>query len=237
MREVCGLIWSLLGLLLRSRASLEAEILILHDQLNVQRRHVPRRVAFSAMDRLIFVGLYRLVPNTIEALTIVKPDTVIRWHRAGFRSYWRWKSCYRCGRPTVPLEIRRLIREMSVANPLSGVPRIHGELLKLGIAIGLRSQVHGAEEGPSLAGMEHVPSQPGGWHGRLGANGPQRGSDAHSGVGDFGDRDDLNRAGSTPTITMALRRSLTRRTLPSPRACDMFRTPAGHTPQEGRNRL
>jgi hypothetical protein len=70
------------------------------------------------MDRLIFVGLYRLVPHTIKALTIVKPGTVIRWHRAGFRSYWRWKSRHRCGRPTVPLEIRRLIRGMSIANPV-----------------------------------------------------------------------------------------------------------------------
>src|SRR6266404_5609048 len=108
----------------------EADSLILRHQLNIQRRHVPKRVAFSAMDRLIFVGLYRLVPNTIKALTIVKPDTVIRWHRAGFRSYWRWKSRHRCGRPTVLLEIRRLIREMSIANPLWGASRIHGELLK-----------------------------------------------------------------------------------------------------------
>jgi hypothetical protein len=96
-------------------------------------------VAFSAVDRLIFVGLYRLVPNAIKALAIVKPDTVIRWHRAGFRSYWRWKSRNRCGRPTVLLEIRRLIREMSIANPLWGTPRIHGELLKLGIEIGQTS--------------------------------------------------------------------------------------------------
>jgi hypothetical protein len=70
------------------------------------------------MDRLILVGLYRLVRNTIKALTIVKPDTVIRWERTGFRLYWRWKSRHRCGRPAVPLEIRRLIREMSIANPL-----------------------------------------------------------------------------------------------------------------------
>jgi hypothetical protein len=69
----------------------------------------------------------------------VKPDTVIRWHRTGFRLYWRWKSRHRCGRPTVSLEIRRLVREMSIANPLWGVPRIHGELLKLGIEIGQTS--------------------------------------------------------------------------------------------------
>jgi hypothetical protein len=139
MREAYSLVWSVLVLWFRSRVSLEAEILILRHQLNIQRRHVPKRVAFSAMDRLIFVGLYRLVPDAIKALTIVKPDTVIRWHRAGFRSYWRWKSRNRCGRPTVPLEIRRLIREMSIANPLWGAPRIHGELLKLGIEIGQTS--------------------------------------------------------------------------------------------------
>ena len=139
MREAYSMVWSVLVSLFRSRVSLEAEILILRHQLNIQRRHQPKRLAFSAMDRLIFVGLYRLAPNTIKALTIVKPDTVIRWHRAGFRAYWRWKSRHRGGRPTVPLEIRRLIREMSIANPLWGAPRIHGELLKLGIEIGQTS--------------------------------------------------------------------------------------------------
>jgi len=75
MREAHSLVWSVLVLLFRSRVSLEAEILILRHQLNIQRRHLPKRLAFSAMDRLFFVGLYRLVPNTIKALTIVKPDT------------------------------------------------------------------------------------------------------------------------------------------------------------------
>ena len=69
----------------------------------------------------------------LDALKIVRPETVIRWHRAGFRAYWRWKSRPRGGRPKTPLEIRHLIREMSLANPLWGAPRIHGELLKLGI--------------------------------------------------------------------------------------------------------
>jgi transposase InsO family protein len=139
MREVCRLVWSVLVLLFRSRISLEAEILILRHQLNIQQRHVPKRMTFSAMDRLIFVGLYRLVPSALNALTLVKPDTVVRWHRAGFRSYWRWKSRPRSGRPPVPAEIRQLIREMSVANPLWGAPRVHGELLKLGIEIGQTS--------------------------------------------------------------------------------------------------
>ena len=74
-----------------------------------------------------------------DTLAIVRPDTVIRWHRAGFRLYWRWGSRRRCGRPTVSLEIRRLIREMSIVNPLWGAPRIHGELLKLGIDVGQTS--------------------------------------------------------------------------------------------------
>ena len=110
----------MLAFLFRSRASLEAEILILRHQLNIQRRHLPKRRTLGALDRLMFVGLYRLVPSTLNALTIVKPETVIRWHRAGFGLYWRWKSGRRCGRPTVSLEIRRLIREMSIANPLWG---------------------------------------------------------------------------------------------------------------------
>ena len=88
---------------------------------------------------MIFVGLYRLFPDLRDALAVVRPETVIRWHRAGFRAYWRWRSRPRRGRPTVPLEIRQLIREMSLANPLWGAPRIHGELLKLGIAIGQTS--------------------------------------------------------------------------------------------------
>ena len=80
--------------------------------------------------------LYRLAPSVLDALKILKPETVIRWHRAGFRAYWRWKSRPRGGRPKIPREIRQLIRDMSVANPLWGTPRIHGELLKLGINVG-----------------------------------------------------------------------------------------------------
>ncbi len=122
--------------LFRSRARLEAEILVLRHQLNVLRRKAPKRVAFGSIDRLVFAGLYRLAPGMLEALKILKPETVIRWHRAGFRAYWRWKSRVRGGRPKTPLEIRQLIRDMSIANPLWGAPRIHGELLMLGIDVG-----------------------------------------------------------------------------------------------------
>ena len=118
---------------------LEAEILTLRHQLNVLRRKAPKQLAFSNFDRLVFTSLYRIAPGVLDALVIVKPETVIRWHRAGFRLFWRWKSRTRGGRPTVPLEIRRLIRDMSLANPLWGAPRIHGELLKLGIDIGQTS--------------------------------------------------------------------------------------------------
>jgi hypothetical protein len=125
--------------LFRSRAELEAEILVLRQQINVLRRAGPRRNPFSLIDRVILGRVSRLFPKVYDALAIVRQDTVIRWHRAGFRSYWRWKSRPRCGRPTVPLEILRLIRQMSIANPLWGAPRIHGELLKLGIEIGQTS--------------------------------------------------------------------------------------------------
>ena len=101
MREACSLVWLALVGLFRSRASLEAEILILRHQLNIQRRQSPKRLNFSTLDRLIFVGLYRLALSILGALAILKPETVIRWHRAGFRSYWRWKSRPRGGRPTV----------------------------------------------------------------------------------------------------------------------------------------
>jgi len=136
MSDLCRLIWCALIGLFRSRASLEAEILALRHQLNVLRRSCPKRVTFSNIDRLLLVGLYRLAPGVLDALKIIRPATLLRWHRAGFRAYWRWKSRQLGGRPSVPADVGRLIREMSIANPLWGAPRIHGELLKLGIDVG-----------------------------------------------------------------------------------------------------
>ena len=136
MGDLHKLIWWLFADLFRSRAAMEAEILVLRHQLNVLRRKSPRWVVFSGFDRMVFAGLYALAPSILNALQIVKPNTVIRWHRAGFRAYWRWKSRSRGGRPKTAAEIRQLIREMSIANPLWGAPRIHGELLKLGIEVG-----------------------------------------------------------------------------------------------------
>jgi hypothetical protein len=88
------------------------------------------------VDRLVFVGLYRVASTVLDALKIVQRETVIRWHHAGFRAYWRWRSRPGGGRPQISADIRRLILEMSIANPLWGAPRIHGELLKLGINVG-----------------------------------------------------------------------------------------------------
>jgi hypothetical protein len=135
MRDLCRPIGSTIVDLLRSRITLEAEILTLRQQINVLRRAAPRKLSFNTIDRLIFVGLYRLFPRVCDALAIVKLDTIVRWHRAGFRSYWHWKSKRRGGRPAVPLEVRRLIREMNLANPLWGAPRMHGESLKLGFDV------------------------------------------------------------------------------------------------------
>ena len=84
----------------------------------------------------MLTGLYYLAPQLLDALKIVKRETVIRWHRAGFRAYWRWKSRPHGGRPRTPPEIRQLIRDMSISNQLWGAPRIHSELLKLGIDAG-----------------------------------------------------------------------------------------------------
>jgi len=117
----------------RSRAVLELENLALRHQLHVLRRQRPGRPRLFVIDRLLWVWLYRLCPRCLEVMVLVKPATVIQWHRQGFRRYWRWRS--RSGRPSVDREVRELIRQMNAANPLWGAPRIHGELLKLGIEI------------------------------------------------------------------------------------------------------
>ena len=117
-----------------SRASREAEILFLRQQLLVLRRSAPR-LRLRNTDRLIFVWLYRLFPSLLDAAVIFKPETLVRWHLGGFRRFWRWKSRRRSGRPAVSTAIRGLVRQMSRENPLWGAPRIHGELLMLGIAI------------------------------------------------------------------------------------------------------
>jgi len=121
--------------LLEVRASREAEILLLRQQLLVLGRKSPTRARLRNIDRLILVWLCRLFPSLLDAVIIVKPETVLRSHRRGFRAYWRWKSWRRGGRPRIDRELRTLIRWMSRENPTWGAPRIHGELLMLGIDV------------------------------------------------------------------------------------------------------
>ena len=119
----------------KSKSRLEAENAILRHQLIVLRRKVRGRVRLTNNDRWFFIQLYRWFPSILQALTIIQPETIVRWHRAGFRYYWRWKSHRRGGRPQIEAGLRALIRQMSMENPLWGAPRIHGELLKLGFGL------------------------------------------------------------------------------------------------------
>src|SRR5260370_24520107 len=135
MVDVLVLLWSALASLFRSSGKLEAEIVVLRQQISVLRRTSRKRFVFGTFDRLVFVGLYRLVPGIVDALSIVRPETVVRWHRAGFRLFWRWQSRRRGGRPRIPLEIRKFNRNMSLANPLPVAPRIHRALLQPGIDV------------------------------------------------------------------------------------------------------
>ena len=96
------------------RARLEAENLFLRQQLVVLRRKSPMRVKLWNIDRLLLVWLYRLYPSLLDAIIIVQPETVIRWHRRGFRAYWHWKSRHVGGRPRIDLEVRALIRRKSL---------------------------------------------------------------------------------------------------------------------------
>ncbi len=136
---MCDVLISLLAGItstLRTRASLQVEILALRHQLTVLQRNKRGRLSLRIADRLLWVSLLRFWPEWRRCLVLVKPDTVIGWHRKGFCLYWKWKSRRRgIGRPKTAREIRDLIWNMSVANSLWGAPRLHGELLKLGIEV------------------------------------------------------------------------------------------------------
>ena len=140
----------------KSRSRLEAENAALRHQLIVLRRKVPGRVRLTNSDRWFLVQLYRWFPSILQVLTIIRPETLVRWHRAGFRCYWRWKSRARGGRPKIATDLRALIRRISIENPLWGAPRIHGELLKLGLEIAQSSVAK------YMVKRREPPSQ--GWH-------------------------------------------------------------------------
>jgi transposase InsO family protein len=119
----------------KSKSRLEAENAALRHQLIVLRRKVRGRARLTNNDRWFLIQLYRWFPSILQVVAIVQPQTLVRWHRAGFRRYWRWKSRSLGGRPQIETDLRALIRRMSIENPLWGAPRIHGELLKLGFDV------------------------------------------------------------------------------------------------------
>ena len=136
MLTILSAMASLVSFRFRRRVSLELEVLALRHQLAVLHRQRPGRAWLGRGDRLLWGWLYRIWPCCLEVMVLVKPVTVIQWHRQGFRKYWHWRSrSRRAGRPEVNREIRELIRQMSIANPLWGALRIHGEMLKLGIEV------------------------------------------------------------------------------------------------------
>src|SRR6201997_2415788 len=119
----------------KSKLRLEAENAVLRHQVIVLRRRLQGRIRLTNHDRWFFIQMYRWFPSILSVLTIVRPETLVRWHRAGFRRHWRWKSRSSGGRPQIDTELRVLIRRISIENPLWGAPRIHGELLKLGFEV------------------------------------------------------------------------------------------------------
>jgi transposase InsO family protein len=140
----------------KSKSRLEAENSVLRHQLIVLRRKVHGRIRLTNNDRWFLIQLYRWFPSILQVLTIVQPETLVRWHRAGFRWYWRWKSRSRGGRPQIETDLRALIWQMSMENPLWGAPRIHGELLKLGFEVAQSSVAK------YMVKRRGLPSQ--GWH-------------------------------------------------------------------------
>jgi transposase InsO family protein len=136
-------------------SSAEADNLTLRHQVAVLQRQIRHRPKLSRWDRLLFAVLYRFQPSVLRSISNVRPETVVRWHRSGFRLFRKFKSRGKAGRPRVPEEVKVLIREISIANPLWGAPRIHGELLKLGIDVSQSTVAN------YMAQRRHPPSQ--GW--------------------------------------------------------------------------
>lgn len=128
------IVWCILRRLVHGPA-MEADVTALRHQVTALQRQVVGRPKLTAWDRMFFAAICEINPRSLVSMLIVKPETVVRWHRVGFRLFWRMKCRYATGRPKIPVEIRTLIKEMSADNPLWGAPRIHGELLKLGIDV------------------------------------------------------------------------------------------------------
>jgi transposase InsO family protein len=160
----------------KSKGRLVAENAVLRHQLIVLRRRVRGCVQPADSDRWFLVQMYRWFPSILTVVTIVRPETLVRWHRAGFRRYWRWKSNSRGGRPRIEMELRALIRQMSTENRLWGAPRIHGELLKLGFSVAQSTvaKYMVKKDGATQPRMANLSAKPCSGHCR---HGPVRGPD------------------------------------------------------------
>src|SRR5215467_11975707 len=150
----------------KSRRRLEAENLFLRHQLTIALRRVRPRPRLHGSDRALLVWITRIWPHLLDLSQVVKPETILRWHRAGFRAFWRWKSRHRAGRPKIDRELRDLIRQMSKENPLWGAPRVHGELLKLGFEVAESTVSNYMIKTPrtAIADVADIPAQPCGYN-------------------------------------------------------------------------
>src|SRR5512142_2988583 len=122
-----GLVCFVLAILaspFKSKSRLEAANAVLRHQLIVLRRKVRGRARLTNNDRWFLIQLYRWFPSILQVIAIVQPETIVRWHRAGFRCYWRWKSRSRGGRPQIEADLRALIRHMSMAAYIAGQSRV-----------------------------------------------------------------------------------------------------------------
>jgi hypothetical protein len=142
----------ILASLFKSKSRLEAENAVLRHQLIVLRRKLRSRVRLTNSDRWFFIQLYRCFPMVLNSIAIIQPETIVRWHRAGFRWYWRWNSRSLGGRPLIDPVLRALIRQMCMENPLWGAPLMHGELLKLGFEV--------TQSGSTSTGLCTLPATP-----------------------------------------------------------------------------
>jgi hypothetical protein len=146
--------------LFKSRCRLEAENLFLRHQLNIALRSVGPRLRLCGSDRVLLVWMTRLWPTLFGLAHLVQPETILRWHRKGFKAFWRWKSRKRAGRPKIDRGLRDLIQQMSKENPQWGAARIHGELLMLGFEVAHGLQIHGAGSDAAFAKLEDISSKP-----------------------------------------------------------------------------
>ena len=135
MFAILHLLGTFVADMIKSRWRLEAENLFHRHQLNIALRQAPPRHRLRGSDRALLVGMTKLWPSLLNVTQVVQPETILRWHRKGFKAFWCWKSRKRTGRPKIDRGLRDLIQRMSNENRLWGASRIHGELLMLGFEV------------------------------------------------------------------------------------------------------